>query len=81
MSNILGEVAEQATTINQTMQAMNEGIVDVTETVGESTRAVTSVAEDASVLVEAMSQIQEETVESKSISEELQGEVKKFEKV
>ena len=60
---------------------MNSGIEDVSTTVGESARAVTSVAEDASVLVEAMSQIQEATEESQKISGELQSEVNKFEKV
>lgn len=81
MSDILGEFAKQAGTINQTMQNMNSGIEDVSTTVGESARAVTSVAEDASVLVDAMAQIQEATGESQKISEELQGEVAKFEKV
>ena len=81
MSRILEEFVEQATTINDTMQNMNTGIVNVSETVGESARAVTSVAEDASVLVDAMSQIQDATEDSQKISEELQGEVNKFEKV
>ena len=81
MSNILGEFAAQAGTINRTMESMNSGIEDVSTTVGESARAVTSVAEDASVLVEAMSHIQEATEESQKISGELQSEVNKFEKV
>ena len=81
MSNILAEFAEQAATINHTMQDMNEGIIDVSTTVGESARAVSSVAEDTSTLVDAMSQIQDATAESQTISEELQAEVKKFEKV
>ena len=81
MSHILGEFAEQAGTINRTMQNMNSGIEDVSTTVGESARAVTSVAEDASVLVDAMAQIQDATGESRKISEELQNEVAKFEKV
>lgn len=81
MSDILGEFAKQAGTINQTMQNMNSGIEDVSTTVGESARAVTSVAEDASVLVDAMAQIQDATGESQKISEELQSEVAKFEKV
>ena len=81
MSRILEEFVEQATTINDTMQNMNTGIVNVSETVGESARAVTSVAEDASVLVDAMAQIQDATEDSQKISEELQDEVNKFEKV
>ena len=81
MSRILGGFASQAATINTTMQGMNDGISGVSTTVGESARAVTSVAEDASVLVEAMSHIQDETEETLSISESLQNEAKKFEKV
>ncbi len=81
MSRILGEFAEQAATMNVTMHTMNEGIEGISTTVGESARAVSSVAEDASVLVQAMTQIQDATEESQRISEELQGEVKRFEKV
>jgi len=81
MSSILGEFVEQATTINRTMQDMNTGIVDVSSTVGESARAVSSVAEDASTLVDSMSQIQDESENSQKISVELQNEVKRFERV
>lgn len=81
MSRILGEFAEQATTINETMQDMNSGLVDVSTTVGESARAVSSVAEDAATLVDAMVQIQDESEHSQQISEELQNEVKRFERV
>lgn len=81
MSQILGEFVEQATTIHETMQDMNEGINGISTTVEESARAVTSVAEDASVLVQAMAQIQDAAEDSHKISEELQHEVNKFEKV
>ena len=81
MSHILSQFVEQAGTINQTMQNMNTGIVDVSATVGDSAKAVSSVAEDVSVLVDAMAQIHETTEASHKISEELQNEVKKFEKV
>ena len=81
MSSILGGFVEQVTTINQTMQDMNSGIVNVSTTVGDSAKAVASVAEDVSVLVEAMTHIQDATEDSQKISEELQSEVKKFERV
>ena len=71
----------QAVTINETMQDMNEGIKGISTTVEESARAVTSVAEDASILVQAMAQIQDAAEDSHKISEELQHEVNKFEKV
>ena len=81
MSQILSEFVEQAATINQTMQNMNTGIVDVSSAVNESARAISSVADDASLLVDAMVEIQGETEESQRISEELQNEVNRFEKV
>ncbi len=81
MSRILGEFAEQASTINETMQDMNTGLMDVSTTVGESARAISSVAEDAATLVDAMVQIQDESENSQKISEELQNEVNRFEKV
>ena len=81
MSRILTEFAEQAATINETMQDMNSGLVDVSTTVGESARAVSSVAEDAATLVDAMVQIQDESDNSQQISEGLQSEVKRFERV
>lgn len=81
MGSILSEFVEQASTINQTMQNMNTGIVDVSAAVGESARAITSVADDASLLVDAMNEIQLETEQSQKISVELQSEVKRFERV
>lgn len=81
MAQILGEFAEQATVINDTMREMNTNMDDVSSTVGESARAVGSVAEDAALLVGAISNIQEETENTHRISEELQIEVKRFERV
>lgn len=81
MSQILGEFVEQATVINDTMYDMSKSMDDVSATVGESARAVTSVAEDAALLVGAISNIQEETENTNRISEELQNQVKRFEKV
>ena len=81
MSHILSEFVEQVSTINQTMQDMTTGIVDVSTTVGESARAISSVAEDASVLVDAMGQIQDESDNSQKISQELQNEVNRFERI
>ena len=81
MSGILGEFVGQAATIHQTMENMNTGIIDVSAAVGESARAISSVADDASLLVDAMSEIQMETEQSQKISQELQGEVERFEYV
>lgn len=81
MSSILASFAEQANIITSTMKDMNSNIVDVSTTVGESARAVGSVAEDASNLVGAISGIQDETENTHRISIELQKEVSRFERV
>ena len=60
---------------------MSTSMDDVSSTVGESARAVASVAEDAANLVGAISNIQEETDNTSRISVELQNEVKRFERV
>lgn len=79
MGSILTEVATQSSVVNETMNKMNTSISDVATTVGDSAKAVTSVADDASVMVMAMEQIHEETTQTMQISNELQNEVKRFE--
>lgn len=79
MGSILTEVANQSSIVNDTMNKMNVSITDVATTVGDSAKAVTSVADDASVMVMAMEQIHEETTQTKQISGELQNEVNRFE--
>lgn len=81
MSQILEEFVGEASVINDTMREMSESMDDVSTTVGESAKAVSSVAEDTALLVNAISNIQEETENTNRISEELQNEVKRFEKV
>ena len=81
MSQILGEFVEQASIINDTMREMSTNMDDVSCTVGESAKAVSTVAEDAALLVGAISNIQEETENTNRISEEFKNEVKRFEKV
>ena len=81
MAQILGEVSEQVNVINDTMREMSTNMDDVSSTVGESARAVSSVAEDAAHLVGAIGNIQEETENTHRISEELQIEVQRFERV
>ena len=79
MGSILTEVATQSSVVNETMNKMNTNISDVAATIGDSAKAVTSVADDASVMVMAMEQIHEETTQTMQISNELQNEVKRFE--
>lgn len=81
MSGILNEFAQQSSEITNTMKSMNEGINNISLTVDESAKGVTGVAEDASNLVNAISQIQVETENNQEISKSLQAEVGRFEKV
>ncbi len=81
MSGILNEFAHQSGEITNTMESMSSGINDISCTVDESAKGVTGVAEDASNLVNAISQIQVETDNNHEISLELQAEVGRFEKV
>lgn len=81
VNDILNEFAGNAGEIEETMKSMNTGISDISITVDESAKGVTSVADNAVSLVEAMSQIQTETENSKNISQILSDEVERFKKV
>lgn len=81
VNDILNEFASNAGEIEETMQAMNTGISDISIAVDESAKGVTSVADNAVSLVEAMNQIQAETENSKNISQMLSDEVERFKRV
>ncbi|MCM1056646.1 MAG: methyl-accepting chemotaxis protein [Firmicutes bacterium] len=81
VNEILNEFASNAGEIEETMQAMNTGISDISLAVDESAKGVTSVADNAVSLVEAINQIQSETENSKNISQMLSDEVERFKKV
>lgn len=81
VNDILNEFAGNAGEIEETMKAMNTGISDISIAVDESAKGVTSVADNAVSLVEAMNQIQAETENSKNISQMLSDEVQRFKKV
>lgn len=81
VNDILNEFAGNAGEIEETMQAMNTGISDISIAVDESAKGVTSVADNAVSLVDAMNQIQAETENSKNISQLLSDEVERFKKV
>ena len=63
------------------MDTMDRGIDDIATIVTDSTNGVVAVAEATSSLVAAISQIQEETTDNQNISQELQNEVSRFEKL
>lgn len=81
MRAIFQEVSEEAAEILKTMDVMNTGINDISVTVEESAKGVSGVAEDAGLLVAAISQIQEESSNNESIAKGLEAEVGRFEKV
>ncbi len=81
MGSTLTSFASQAAVMAETMQGMTQGINDVSVTIDESANAVTGVAEDATQLVNAIAMIQHETANNQSISEKLEEEVRRFEKV
>lgn len=81
MDEILSSFAEQASIMADTMQVMDTGIGDIATTMDESAKAISSVAADASDLVTAMMEIQSETKNNKSISGNMEGQVKQFKKL
>lgn len=81
MNSTLTDFANQATAMAETMRNMNRGIGDIAVTVDESAKGVSGVAQDATQLVSAISLIQEQTEQNQAISKELEGEVRRFEKV
>lgn len=81
MANILTEFASMTSGVTDTMKNMSTGINDISATIDESAKGITGVAEDATKLVNAIAQIQEETENNQNISQELENEVKRFERV
>lgn len=81
MNSTLTNFANQAAAMAETMKTMDQGIGDIAVTVDESAKGVSGVAQDATQLVSAISLIQEQTEHNQAISKELEGEVRRFEKV
>lgn len=81
VSELLTGFATNTKDINQTMTAMNTGINDITSAVEESTKGVTSVADNAVGLVAVIGEIHRETELNEEISQKLSEEVSRFKKV
>ena len=81
IQRILNGLANQSTDIADTMNVMNQGIHDITATVEDSANGITGVAEDVTVLVEAIARIKSESDNNQNIAKELEDEVGRFEKV
>ena len=80
-SAMMAGFATEASGMAGTMQNMNAGINDIATTIDESANAVTTVATDASELVEAMVEIQNETHANREISAEMSSVVNRFKKL
>lgn len=81
VNDILSEFARNTNDINDTIHTMNDSINNIAIAVDESARGVTSVAENAVSLVEAITHIQRETENNQEISAKLSDEVNRFKKV
>ena len=78
MEEILQDFFNSATKLANTMQQMTEGIDGINIAVDESAQGVTLAAQSTGQLVEALVNIKTEADTNREISEELQGEVRKF---
>jgi len=81
LSNMFAGFASEASVMAGTMEHMTSGINDIAVTIDESANAVTTVATDASELVEAMVEIQQETHTNREISDEMISVVNRFKKL
>lgn len=81
MQQLLSGFTVQADTIAGTMRKINGGITEITDTVDESARGISGVAEDAGHLVQAMSLIKTQSDSTYDISKDFEQEVSRFEKL
>lgn len=81
LNEMITSFSSEASGMVGTMQHMNTGMNDMATNIGESAHAVTSVAMDASELVETIVDIQNETHANRQVSEELIAVVNRFKKL
>lgn len=81
VNDILEAIAQNTTTISETMQTMNTGINDISIAVDENAKGVVMVAQSMVSLVQDIEQIQGETSKNEEISIQLGEEVKRFKNV
>lgn len=75
MKKMLTEFADRAGVVSVTMDHMNDGVQGIALSVDESTKAVTSVAEDTSNLVCALAKIKQESDDNQEVAEKLMKEI------
>lgn len=78
INSIIHEFSVSSGELKKTMQAMNDGLDGIAGTIDESTQGVTSVANNANGLVEAMSMILAQLDNNKSIADKLKHETQRF---
>ena len=81
MDDILQTFYRDAQKLADTMAQMAEGIDGINIAVDESAQGVTSAAQSTGALVEALITIKTEADANREISEDLQGEVKRFKNI
>ena len=81
VDEIFAGVAANTSDISVTMDGMNSGINDISTAVEENAKGITNVADSAVTLVQAMSEIQNETEHNQQISQKLNDKVNRFKKV
>ena len=81
MDEILQRFYGNASKLAETMAQMTEGIDGINIAVDESAQGVTMAAQSTAQLVDALVNIKAESDTNQQISEELQGEVKKFKSI
>lgn len=81
IDDILKEFYSSAQSLSDVMAQMTEGIDGINIAVDESAQGITMAAQNTGQLVEALGIIKEEADTNKQISDQLQGEVKKFKNI
>ncbi|MDE7060784.1 MAG: methyl-accepting chemotaxis protein, partial [Lachnospiraceae bacterium] len=81
INGLLQNFAANTSDINETVRTMNQGINDISSAVDESARGVATAAENVVSLVDAITQIQQQTDNNREISQKLENEVNRFENV
>ncbi len=81
LNQLFSNFATEASAMTNTMQDVSSGINNIAITIDQSSNAVSTVATDASELVEAMIEIQNETNENRVVSAEMIEVVDRFKKL
>ena len=81
LNDLMAGFATEASNMSSTMQDMNSGMNDIALSIDQSAKAVTTVATDASELVEAVVEIQSETNANQKVVNDLATVVNRFKKL